>query len=396
VARRDPTGASPEPVWPERLVRPTGRAILLYLDLFVWIQLTKARLGHRSGEASGEALSLLRTLTSAGIVRVPLSDALYGEMHVITNPRQRAEVAETMVEISSTEYLLGRPTVMALEVDTMVKKVLRTATLFYPDHVELVGRGVHHTFGLRGTVNVYDQDDNQVTDATRARDPERWDRVLAQATAEAELAALAGPTDDQLPELRTRGYAPEIPMATNRRRYEQEAEQAIRFATTAASLRRGRLRDGVCAREFLIEMNNAVSIVSNRYGTSLTSYLERNIQNARDFIRGMPSADTSVSIKTVFFQDPNHAWTTNDINDIDAMSVAVPYCDVVVADAAVRNALIREGLHDRYNTVLPKGLPGLTEHLRELAASATDDTPRTPQDQASGVAQPTAWANFDN
>jgi hypothetical protein len=56
-------------------------------------------------------------------------------------------------------------------------------------------------------------------------------------------------------------------------------------------------------------------------------------------------------------------WTANDIYDIDAMSLAVPYCDVVVPDKAFYHVLNSAGLGERMHTALLRNLVDLPNTL---------------------------------
>lgn len=49
----------------------------------------------------------------------------------------------------------------------------------------------------------------------------------------------------------------------------------------------------------------------------------------------MPSVRVAVSLKTHYHKNRQHNWTTNDMYDIDALAVAMPYCDAVFADKAM-------------------------------------------------------------
>ena len=39
-----------------------------------------------------------------------------------------------------------------------------------------------------------------------------------------------------------------------------------------------------------------------------------------------------MALKTAWHRNRDKPWSANDIYDIDAMALAVPYCDVVVTD----------------------------------------------------------------
>ena len=80
---------------------------------------------------------------------------------------------------------------------------------------------------------------------------------------------------------------------------------------------------------------------------------------ARRFVDSMPSADVCVSLITAAHRNPQTRWTGNDMFDIDALSVAVPYCDIVVTERHARHALEVAGAPDRAGTAVMATLEGL-------------------------------------
>jgi hypothetical protein len=57
----------------------------------------------------------------------------------------------------------------------------------------------------------------------------------------------------------------------------------------------------------------------------------------------MPSTEVSIEIKTAWHRHRERRWTPNDIYDIDALSLAVPYCDIVVTEKACHHLLNAAG-----------------------------------------------------
>jgi hypothetical protein len=55
----------------------------------------------------------------------------------------------------------------------------------------------------------------------------------------------------------------------------------------------------------------------------------------------MRSTEVSIATKTAWHRNANKKWTPNDIYDIDAMALSVPYCDVVVTEKACQHVLTR-------------------------------------------------------
>ena len=77
----------------------------------------------------------------------------------------------------------------------------------------------------------------------------------------------------------------------------------------------------------------------------------------------MPSLDVAVTLKTSLHRDPNHRWTNNDIYDIRALALAIPYCDVVVTDRSMWSHVTRHKLPERYDTVVIPRLAQLPAHM---------------------------------
>lgn len=83
--------------------------------------------------------------------------------------------------------------------------------------------------------------------------------------------------------------------------------------------------------------------------------LERVFPDAdagRRFVDSMPSADVCVSVLTAVHRNLQTRWTSNDIFDIDALSLAVPYCDVVATERHAWHVLTNSGAPSRLATTV--------------------------------------------
>jgi hypothetical protein len=82
-------------------------------------------------------------------------------------------------------------------------------------------------------------------------------------------------------------------------------------------------------------------------------------QAAMAFVRSMPSTEVAISIKTAWHRNVSKNWIPNDIHDIDAMALSVPYCDVVVTEKACHHVLTTAGLDRRMGTSILRRLGDL-------------------------------------
>lgn len=347
-------------VWPQKLVRPPEDMYVVYLDLNHWIALAKANTGHPDGVRHQLALQAIRRSGSRFVF--PLSSVHYMEMAAIRDPRQRLDVATVMEEISGFSCLMANSVVMRLEIEALVARYAGR-----PEQLEAIpflGRGVLQAFGRRGGLMVRSTD-GDVTDATRASwpgGPDAFDAWREEAERRLDRAVLRGPTDAEAPALRAAGWDPTAARRIASDMARQEREQAQRL-TAEPRWRRGRLRDVVAARYLAFDALPMLQETLTRYNLHLEEMAGGDIADARRFTDSMPSADVHISLLTAAHSNPQTQWTPNDIFDMDALSVAVAYCDVVVTERHATHLLHAGRVADRLGTQVFGALDQLVDLL---------------------------------
>jgi hypothetical protein len=342
-------------MWPQALVRPDRPPLLVYLDLNHWIHLAQAATGHAQGAGYRDALDACRAAKSAGVALFPLSATHYIEMYNIKDPRQRRDVAGVMEELSGFATLASRTVVMVVEVRAVLDAVLGTDAS--SEIADLLGFGCGPAFGKRGGLRMRDADGRDVThqlSATRAA-------ALAKAEVQLERAFLSGPPDEDLPALLELGYDALAAIKVAHQRAQQEEELRAKLDDDSR-WRRGRLRDVVAARELRYELFDIVEAHLRRRGLAWGDVLGDR-ESLRRFTGGMPSTDVAIALKTQRHRDATLRWTANDINDIDALSLAVPYCDLVVTEKFAHHVLTSSRVAKRMNTLVIRALSDLLNHL---------------------------------
>lgn len=356
----------PAIVWPSRVLQPPRPPALIYLDLNHYICLARVAAGEAAPNGYDNLLQAACTARHNGRAVFPLSATHYVEMSGIQDPRQRAAVADVMQELSGFQVLLGRVTIAELEIDGMLDALLSTET--QGERIPLLGTGFGRAFGMRGGLVIRDVDGNDSTSSTRDKmDKSEFEQFMAEANQTLERGMLAGPHDDELPALRAMGYAPEATHKITEQRAQEEREQAARLDEDDR-WRRGRLRDVIGARELAKEWINQITRAVLARGTSIGEVVRQDRTVVRAFADGMPSSRVAISLKTRYHRNGQHQWTTNDIHDIDALAVAVPYCDTVFTDKAARNALAASFEIKPLGTFLPRRPRELADWINDLPA----------------------------
>ena len=349
----------PALVWPRLLELPSDTINVVYLDLNHWISLAQASVGHSAGSSFARALEGCRAARSACTAAFVLSSTHYFEVSKIKDPEQRRALADIMEELTGFATLVSRDVVMELELAAMLDRFAKEPSSL--PNVSLIGRGVGHSFGLKIAIKI-ERPLGSATDRAQERmGPEASDDFMAQLPLLFERSLLRGPTDKEVEGLRKRGWNPEARMQVAETRAAQEREQRLRFDADN-QWRPGRLRDVVAARELSIEFRDIFPRALKERGLMQADVLQDR-QSARAFVRGMPSTEVAIELKTAWHRNRDKHWTMNDIQDIDAMSLAVPYCDIVVTDKACHHALEAARLGKRMHTALLRNLEDLPSTL---------------------------------
>ena len=354
---------APPLIWPPALTLPTSGRPLVYLDLNHWIALAKAAVGHPQGAPNVDTLETCRSASLRRAATFVLGGGHYSELLKIESRRQRHDVGVVMEELSQFTSLLSRASVMKLELSAALDHVLGVRSQDGP--CSLVGHGVMHAFGqapgrFRITNRVTGEDATEIV--RQQYGPERFDAYMANALISLERGALRGPAnDDELQKLQSLGYAPQKALQVAKNRADEEAAQRLRLDGDGP-WRKGKLEDVVAARELLIEFQNMAPLALQQRGISLDRILT-SPQAAVAFMRSMPTTDVAITLKTAWHRNRDKPWSSNDVYDIDAMALAVPYCDIVVTEKACHHALVSAGMDKRMNTALLRDVAGLPAAL---------------------------------
>jgi hypothetical protein len=342
----------------------------VYLDQWVWIRLAVAAAG-RPREAGDEAvLEAVRNASEAGVA-FPLSSTHYIELSGIKDPRQRSDLSAVIASISHCRTLPPRRALLHHQILTAMHESFGRPT-FKPERPELLGVGVHWAFlGKQHQLNVHGPKEARIV-ARAVMPPE----ILCRAMQWAEIQFLAGPRDDEVDKLRKQyGYRPEMTEEGGVSRLEWEKIYVGMLRDDPIT--RAELRVRVQAREVIHEHLDLLTELFHEYRLSfdrLTGKLSDQPGDARPRIIGffdaMPSVRIAVDRKVELFRNNTSRWTVNDLHDIDAVSLAIPYCQVVVGDKATVDSVRKAGNDVRNGTRVISRLSDLTNALPELVKVA--------------------------
>ena len=223
-------------VW-ARVLRPS--IPLVYLDLNHYINLAKASPKSRTADAVSKPGMVLpgyadlgvaaRDAKASGRAMFPLSGIHMMEMLRIKDPRQRADVAAVMEELSGFHYLLDRSTLAQLEMDAGLDH-LQGETKAFGDYLPLIAQSFAYSVGRNIDLTIKDADGQDSSAEVRRRMGERaFSEMVAAMNLKLERKMLSGPADEQLAELGARGWNPETVRQAHESRlgFELETRQTL-------------------------------------------------------------------------------------------------------------------------------------------------------------------------
>lgn len=352
-------------IWPGDLGLPDRPPALVYLDMLGFINLAELAAGKSVAPGYDALLAAARRARNERRALFPLSSTHVMELCDIGDVQRRRERVAIMEELSGFHYMLGRPQIQELELEAALNDIpgVRIAP---QGPIPLLGPSLLWAFGRRGGLVTNAPDPDALAKHICGQmgiDPGAEPMATLNLWAEREL--LTGPDDEEDPALVASGYNPQKWRDTLEKRAEQERD-LVGQLDSDPKFRQGRLRDVVNARELEIELGDKLARMTTAMKTSIGQLLDDDRTKLRNFTDRMPSTRVAVSLKAAYHKDNRHQWTTNDINDIDALSIAVPYCDAAFTDRAARNKLVTSPELKVFNTFVPRTPQELADWLDAL------------------------------
>jgi hypothetical protein len=104
----------------------------------------------------------------------------------------------------------------------------------------------------------------------------------------------------------------------------------------------------------------------NELGAFLGDYWSGapDIEDAEKFLQSFP-ADYTLTELTYQRDIQGSEWKSNDVADVESLSVAIPYCDVVSADNQFVDLATRSELDEIYHTDIVPDLHEFPDAVRE-------------------------------
>jgi hypothetical protein len=280
-------------------------------------------------------------------------------MELTENPRdgQRAEAASVMAELSQFRTLAPSSKILVEELERSLNH--RFGRPAFPRMVDKFGYGVGFAFGepIHLTLRGGSDDDRRKLEETTGMSVADFEADMERL---AEYHFLLGPPRAlraQVP-----GYDP---YAARRSADAQLASFNVLINTlrTNPDIAKRPL-DAIVARQFTFDFLDLWTRVLIRAGFSQNRPPFHSKEEATEFLKLLPSQNVVAMIQYHYLKNLNRDWTINDLRDVAALSLAIPYCDIVITDKKAWDVTVnRAHLDAEFRTVILRRLADLPEHL---------------------------------
>lgn len=292
-----------------------------------------------------EALTTFKRAVRAGRARFPLSSAHYFETGKQHDPTRRRNLSTTMLRLAGRERLAPPHSVVPIEIRRALIDIFGLQ-LPYP-HLDLWGFGAAHAFA-KPALRFELPAEWQI-----ALPPELYAVIQGRWETAVEMTLLGNVMSEGIPE-NARVRLHDLKNLTDDR-FVQE-QQSV--ATWIGELGRHRLEDIMLATA-VADISDPLAMAATELGITADQIAD----NARAIIDAIPSRWVEMKLRHRRQSNPQTSWEGNDLNDVIALSVAVPYCDVVVTERSWASHISAAKIGDRYGTLVTPRLQDALDRL---------------------------------
>jgi hypothetical protein len=319
--------------------------LAIYLDLNKWVDLSLAYHSRPGGEPYLELLQRIIRLVEDNKVILPLSAT-----HLIETRKSRN--TERRKRLASVLSLLSKGITIAPQ-DRMARwEILKSLSVIFekpvPEIPSAFGIGIPFAFGL--TQKVYEKSSGRPVNIDKQFRQQVDSFLASRKIVEMFLADESNESQN----LKTvQQY--EASSAEFIHKVEKFRSDVKEFDKTAHK----RAYAAVLMAAIYPELSKELAI----YGITFNKFLGLGQDKLLAFFESVPTLDVEIELVV----ERNENWSRkihkNDKADISFLSVAIPYCDIVVCEHFFTMSAINRKLDKKYNTIILEKLTDLSTLL---------------------------------
>lgn len=288
---------------------------IIYLDQYVWINLAQAYFGKTKDKDIIKVCEIVRKASESDDIIFPLSINHLIETRKMQNPKKRERLIEFMSNVSKGYTILPFSCTTDAEIRNAILRRLGFCTINIKDFV--IGKGISHMFGGRPKITGDMPESLKNLMIEWLDNPEIFEESLRRLVDVNEKNSYI----DKIKELEyERSWYASIVKDKQRRHNFVLARNMMSVLSPKIV-------------EICIELNVSISIFKN--------WTEKDFEN---FIKEIPTFYVPFSLSYSSESNFDRSITINDVFDVFHLSIAIPYCDIVLPDKTFAHLAKQQGL----------------------------------------------------
>lgn len=312
--------------------------LVLYLDQNIWIALAQGVKDPDRHPETYAVVELLVALAKNNRVVTPLSFTNIYETHKVNDPDRRAQLAWVQVSLSQGRVFRGRGTLLRAQLGDHLSAISSRATPVRPHHWFLSDLFFE-------SVADYDPEIFGVTMSERFM---TWVK-------ENPPRALFSYLTDKSEAARTAAV----------RNYSAGSRELIARLESQRTLVDGQslaVRKRVHSARLLIDHLDLIFSMANELGLAISSVSDLGNSRARALVTEVATFHIERELAAIT-ESESRPISENDLRDLAALNVALPYADIIVGEKAFLNRARQARLGHHYATTLLTSIAELREQL---------------------------------
>ena len=317
----------------------------LYLDQNKWIDLARAHYGKPEGVKFQPCLQIIRAAIKAGTLIVPFGVWNAIESMISGDEGRRKRLAEFMVDLSGNKTVSPENVVAPMEIVNATRQLFGMPATEAP-RKSLVHVGIIHAFGMG----------QEIQDAFPPILNAAFSAFMETPEATIKFLLDSGDKRDQIKAAQG-GEA--------RARDIFESDRAVTGNMSLVERQRAELF-GLFSKndEYRTALETTLKAIG-RTGAGFKAEMGSD-EKLKQFVASIPNFDVFITLRIEREKDKDRKVDHNDIRDLDWLSVAVPYSNVIVSEQYWGKKAQTTGLAAKYSTVLLTDLQELPSRLSAM------------------------------
>lgn len=301
---------------------------IIYLDQNKWIDIARAFYGRDDGERFKDILDILKTKVDIDEIILPMSIVHFIETARNINPDRAERLAKFMLSLSKKYGILPFNYIRENEVQ---QAIIRNLGYQPKTNIKdlVISKNIFYAFGgelkIDGLPNELEKELY-----TLIEDESNLVKLLVNAYSQQLSRDLRKEDEEVLGDLEE-----------SRRKLNSELSKEMRLRLYIADMAKGSLIP--LAVNFLNKIGYDVKTFADQFVTP---------DNWKDFFLSIPTMDIWINLHLHRDNDMNRKIDRNDSDDIAFLSIAVPYCDIVVTEKYWANILNTNGYAAKHNCII--------------------------------------------